>query len=76
MAVKEKNLKQVSMYLTEKSIENVEALSKMLSETNRTRVVAISLEITRTIMEHILQRDEIIFRSPDNKEKQLHFVIS
>jgi hypothetical protein len=65
------DLTKVSMNLNNRSIENVEKLSKLLREPIKARVVSTSLEITKNILEYFADGKEIIIRSADGTEKVL-----
>lgn len=67
---------KVSMNLSSKSINNVEELSRLFDEPNRTRVIALALEIALNIMSYKKEGTAIIVREKSGKESQLNFIVS
>lgn len=67
-------LKKVSMSLSIKSIDNVNELSSLLRENNRTRVVSTALEIAKIILKQVKSGKHIIVRDENDKEQELTFV--
>lgn len=61
---------KVSMNLNQRSIENVNKLCELIGENNKTRVVSISLELTRVILE-MKQKGEKFFTRSGKAEKEM-----
>jgi hypothetical protein len=62
---------KVSMNLNQRSIENVNRLCEMTGETNKTRVVSISLELARVILEMKQKGDKFFIRSGKTEKEML-----
>jgi hypothetical protein len=78
IAKKPKNmtkLTKVSMNLSQKSMDNVEELSKLIQESNRTRVVASALGVAKAIIKQVLKGNHIIIRDNNGNEKEMNFII-
>ena len=70
-----KSLTKVSMNLSQKSLKNVEEVSKLIQEDNKTRVVSSSLEITKEILQLVKNGKKIIVKNEDGSEQELKFII-
>lgn len=70
-----KGLTQVSMNLSNRSLKNIEELSTLIGETNRTRVVSSSLEISKEILKLIKDGNHIIVRGSDGVEREMSFIL-
>ena len=68
-------LKKVTMNLNDKSIKNVESLSEMTGEKNKTRVVTSSLEIAKQILAYSKKGKKIIIKDEDGNEQEIKFLI-
>jgi len=69
-----KDFIKVTMNLHQRSIDNVELLSSIMKEKNRTRVVSSSLEISKNLLTRVKAGDKIIVESPDGTRQELTFV--
>jgi hypothetical protein len=70
-----KNLTKVSMNLSERTINNVEDLSKLIGEQNRTRVVASAVEVAKTILSQLNDGKKLILKDKDGNEQEITFII-
>ena len=70
-----KKLTQVSMNLSNRSLKNIDELSNLIGETNRTRVVSSSLEIAKAILQQTNNKKHIIIRDADGTEQEMNFTI-
>lgn len=66
-------LKRVSMNLNERSLDNVNKICELTKEYNKTRAIAISLEISRKILELYSGGDKIIFRN-ETQDREISFL--
>ena len=66
---------KVSMNLNQRTIENVDELSKLIGESNKTRVVSSSLELAKQILEMAKKGAKFIVRNPDGSEQELKFIM-
>lgn len=55
-------LKKASMNINERTINNIEKISELTGEKNKTRVIAIALELPRKILEMNKDGQKIIIR--------------
>jgi hypothetical protein len=69
-------LKKVSLALNQKSVKNVEYISAVIGESNKTRVIAIALKCARVILEHRNKGHQIIFKDENDNESQMQINIS
>ena len=69
-------LKKVSMNLSVKSIDNIDELSSLIGENNRTRVVSSALEIAKAIFKQVKSGKHIIIRNDDGSEQEINFIIT
>ena len=74
--MKQIEYKKISLALSQKSLNDVDYISTVVGEKNKTRCIAISLKIARNILEHISNKDEIIFRDENGNEKTMSLIIS
>ena len=63
------------MNLNQKTIDNVDELSKIIGETNRTRVVSSSLELAKQILNIARNGAKIIVKNEDGSEQELKFIL-
>ncbi len=70
-----KNLTKVSMNLSERTINNVEDLSKIIGENNRTRVVSSAIELAKTILSQVKDGKKIIIKDSNGNEQEISFII-
>lgn len=68
------DLKKVSMNLNRKSLENIEEISKIIGEKNKTRVVSSALQITVEIF-NIAKENKVILRDKNGNDQELFFII-
>lgn len=69
-------LKKVSMNLSSKSIANIEELSDLTHETNKTRVVASALEIAKYIVKKAKEEgSKIVIKDADGNTQELKLLI-
>jgi metal-responsive CopG/Arc/MetJ family transcriptional regulator len=69
-------MKKVSMNLSKKTLNNIDILSKMIGESNRTRVIASALEIAKTILEQKNSGNQIIIRYDNGDEQTINFIFT
>jgi metal-responsive CopG/Arc/MetJ family transcriptional regulator len=69
-------MKKVSMNFSERTLNNVDILSKMIGESNRTRVIASAIEIAKTILEQKNSGKQIIIRSDEGYEQTINFIFT
>lgn len=67
--------KKVSMGLSYRSLANVEELCNLLNEENKTKVVSISLQITKDLLRMAQEGRKIIVRNKKGGESELKFKI-
>ena len=70
----ENNLTKISMNLSARTINNINELSEILGDTNRTRVVASVIELAKIILSLEKHGKKIIIRD-GNKEQEITFII-
>lgn len=73
--MEKKSLTRVSMNLSQKSLKNVEEVSRLIQEDNKTRVVSSSLEITKEILQLVKSGKKIIIKNEDGSEQELKFIL-
>ena len=61
------------MNLSHKSLANVKELQELLGETNRTRVISSSLEVTKHIFRQLKSGKRIIIRDKHGKDLEMFF---
>jgi predicted transcriptional regulator of viral defense system len=71
---KANELKKVSMNLNTNSINNVDELSLLFGEKNKTRVISSALEIAKAIFKQIKAGKHIIIRDEDGSEQEITFI--
>jgi hypothetical protein len=69
------SLTRVSMNFNKRSLDNVEVISKLLPEGNKTRVVSIALELTRTILEMRDKGDKILTEDSKGQIREMKLII-
>jgi metal-responsive CopG/Arc/MetJ family transcriptional regulator len=69
-------MKKVSMNFSERTLNNVDILSQMIGESNRTRVISSALEIAKTILEQKNNGKQIIIRSDEGYEQTINFIFT
>lgn len=62
------------MNLSNRSLKNIDELSNLIGETNRTRVVSLSLEIAKAILQQVHSDKHIIIRDADGTEQEMNFI--
>jgi hypothetical protein len=70
-----KKLTQVSMNLSSRSLKNIDELSALIGEANRTRVISSSLEIAKAILEQTNNKKHIIIRDDKGVEQEMNFIV-
>lgn len=68
-------LKKVSMNLSNKTLTNIDVLSKLIQEPNRTRVVASALELARYILEKENSGNQFLMKDKDGKTVKLKLIV-
>ena len=69
-----KKLTQVSMNLSSRSLKNIDELSALIEETNRTRVISSSLEIAKVILQQANNKKHIIIKDDNCVEQEMNFI--
>jgi hypothetical protein len=69
-------MKKVSMNFSERTLNNVDILSQMIGESNRTRVISSSIEIAKTILEQKNSGKQIVIRSEEGYEQTINFIFT
>jgi hypothetical protein len=67
---------RVTMNLSESSMNNVEDLSNLIGESNRTRVITSSLIVAKAIISQVKAGKQIILRDAEGNEKEMSFIIT
>jgi hypothetical protein len=62
---------RVNMNLNKRSIDNVNRLCELYGETNKTRVVSISLELARTLLEMKNNGEQFLVRNGTVEKEML-----
>jgi hypothetical protein len=70
-----KKLTQVSMNLSSRSLKNIDELSALIGEANRTRVISSSLEIAKAILQQTNNKKHIIVRDEKGVEQEMNFIV-
>jgi len=65
----------VSMNLSNKTMLNIDLLSELIGESNRSRVVASAFEIANIILTQTNNGKQIILRLEDGSEQNIDFII-
>lgn len=69
------DLTKITMNLSHRSMANVEELSEMLDETNRTRVIASSLEVTKHLIAEVKKGNRLFFEDNKGNKSELKMII-
>jgi metal-responsive CopG/Arc/MetJ family transcriptional regulator len=69
-------MKKVSINFSERTLNNVDILSQMIGESNRTRVISSSIEIAKTILEQKNSGKQIVIRSEEGYEQTINFIFT
>lgn len=66
-------LTKVSMNLSNRSLANIDEISVIIDEKNKTRVVSASLQITLELLNR-MKDNKLIIRDKNGDEQELHFI--
>jgi hypothetical protein len=73
--MEKQELTKVTMNLSQRTIANVDEISKLIGIINRTRVVVASLELAKIILTQVEQGKKVILRDTDGFEQEIKFII-
>jgi translation elongation factor EF-Tu-like GTPase len=64
----------VTMRMSDNTIERIEVIRNISGETNRTRIVACSIESFKYLLEETKKGSKIIFEKKDGTKESVNFI--